>query len=63
MLNRKNAPSLKEIDYIDFIEPNKIALNDIVSFYHVPQVANETARFDLYFDAGNAQSKEEHLHL
>jgi len=57
MLNRKNAPSLKEIDYIDFIEPNKIALNDIVSFYHVPQVANETARFDLYFDAGKCTIK------
>ncbi len=54
MLNRSNPPPLKPVDRIEFISPKKYHINDHVNLYHMKEVANETARFDLYFDAGKS---------
>jgi predicted Zn-dependent peptidase len=55
MLNRTVQPSLKEIEKIDFVAPEKHAINAHVNLYHMKSVPNETARLDLYFDAGKCK--------
>ena len=57
MVNRLSPPKLKRIDRIEFVSPKKYRISNHVTLYHMKEVANETARFDLYFDAGkNAAS-------
>ncbi len=55
-LNRTEAPALKVIDKIDFVAPAKYAISDLVDLYHMKDVPNETARLDLYFDAGKCRA-------
>ena len=54
MLDRSKPPKLKPIEGIEFISPQKYRINEHVSLYHMKEVTNETARFDLYFDAGKS---------
>lgn len=58
ILNRAHQPALKNIDKIDFIAPEKYRMNDQVSLYHMKEVANETSRIDLYFDAGKCKGSK-----
>ncbi len=55
MPNRTIQPELVAIDAIDFIAPKKYDLSPTVPLYHMKEVQNETARFDLYFDGGNCR--------
>ncbi len=55
MPNRNIQPELVAIDAIDFVAPKKHDLSPTVSLYHMKEVQNETARFDLYFDGGNCR--------
>lgn len=55
MLNRTLQPDLISIDSIEFVAPKQFAISDDVPLYHMSNVPNETARFDLYFDAGNCR--------
>lgn len=55
MLNRTQQPELVAIEAIDFVAPKKYELSPTVPLYHTKDVQNETARFDLYFDAGNCR--------
>ncbi len=55
MINRTQQPQLVDIDGIDFVAPKKRDLSPSVPLYHMKEVPNETARFDLYFDAGNCR--------
>lgn len=55
MLNRSISPSLKAIENIDFVAPEKHVINSYVDLYHMKNVPNETARLDLYFDAGKCR--------
>lgn len=57
MLNRTIPPSLKAIDKINFVAPKKYAVNSCVNMYHMKDVPNETARLDLYFDAGKCRGE------
>jgi predicted Zn-dependent peptidase len=52
MLNRKTAPDLLPIDKIDFINPQIFDISKDVKLFFMKEVPNETARLDLYFDAG-----------
>lgn len=52
MLNRKTAPDLLSIDKIDFINPQIFDISKDVKLFFMKEVPNETARLDLYFDAG-----------
>lgn len=52
MLNRKIAPELLSIDKIDFINPQIFDISKDVKLFFMKEVPNETARLDLYFDAG-----------
>ena len=56
MLNRSKPPQLNPVDRIEFISPKKYRIGKHVHLYHMKEVANETARFDLYFDAGKSAS-------
>ena len=56
-MNRKNAPKTHKTGAISFISPEKIALNKTTPLYWMPDVSNETARIDIYFDAGLRQAK------
>ena len=57
MPNRTLQPNLVSIDSIEFVAPKKYAVSNSVPLYHMSDVPNETARFDLYFDAGNCRDK------
>jgi predicted Zn-dependent peptidase len=52
MLNRTISPELKEIDKIDFVKPQIFDISKDVKLFFMKEVPNETARLDLYFDAG-----------
>lgn len=58
MQNRTQQPELVAIDAIDFTAPKKYDLSPTVPLYHMKEVQNETARFDLYFDAGNCRGNK-----
>ncbi len=58
MLNRTQQPELIAIESIDFVAPKKYDLSPSVPLYHMKEVQNETARFDLYFDAGNCRGEK-----
>ncbi len=58
MLNRTQQPDLIAIESIDFVAPKKYDLSPSVPLYHMKEVQNETARFDLYFDAGNCRGEK-----
>ena len=55
MLDRKNAPSLKAIEKINFISPVKIQLGEHTPFFWMNEVPNETARMDFIFHAGTTR--------
>ncbi len=57
-MDRKIAPRLQEITAIDFVRPEKYDLNNFVHLFHMPKVANETSRVDLYFDAGTIKGSK-----
>jgi len=57
-MDRTQAPALSTITTIDFVAPEIHPINERVNLYHMPHVANDTARFDLYFDAGKMRSKQ-----
>lgn len=57
MLNRKITPELKEIDKIDFIEPKIFDIAKDVKLFFMKEVPNDTARLDLYFDAGTIKGE------
>lgn len=52
MLNRTHTPKLQEIDKIDFVKPQIFDISKEVKLYFMKEVPNETARLDLYFNAG-----------
>ena len=58
MPNRMTQPELVAIDAIEFVAPKKYDLSPTVPLYHMKEVQNETARFDLYFDAGNCRGEK-----
>lgn len=57
MLNRAIQPPLKEIDHIQFVEPVCVDITSQVKLFHMKSVPDETARLDLYFDAGKCREK------
>ena len=57
MLNRTQAPEIHAIDRIDFVAPEKHHISKTCVFFHMKDVPNDTARFDLYFNAGKCHSK------
>ncbi|GAB5418396.1 MAG: pitrilysin family protein [Crocinitomicaceae bacterium] len=57
-MDRTQAPALSAITAIDFVAPNIIPINKHVNLYHMPHVPNDTARFDLYFDAGKIRNQQ-----
>lgn len=56
MLNRTIQPDLQSINKIDFVKPTIYDITPDVKLFFMKDVANETTRFDLYFDAGNIRS-------
>ncbi len=58
MLNRTKAPDLKPIDHIDFVKPQIFDITSEVKLFFMKDVPNETARLDLYFDAGNIRGEK-----
>ena len=56
MLNRTIQPDLQSIERIDFVKPIIYDITSEVKLFFMKDVANETTRFDLYFDAGNIRA-------
>lgn len=57
MINRTIQPSLQPITKIDFVKPKIFDAGGKTKLFCVTNVPNETARFDLYFDAGSIRGK------
>lgn len=56
-LNRLTAPELQAIEHIEFIEPKVYDVTPTCKLICMPEVQNETARLDLFFDAGTIRGK------
>lgn len=56
-MNRRNAPKTRKIGAISFIAPEILQLNNQAKLLWMADVPNETARIDLYFDAGLRKGK------
>lgn len=56
-MNRTKAPKTHKTGAISFISPEKIPLNKTTPLYWMSDVSNETARIDVYFDAGLRKAK------
>jgi zinc protease len=52
MVDRSKQPAINPIQEIEFIRPKIYDVNDHVKLFFVKEVSNETARLELYFDAG-----------
>jgi predicted Zn-dependent peptidase len=52
MINRTTPPAIIEIDKIDFAKPLVFDISSTVKLYSMTEVPNQTARLDLYFNAG-----------
>lgn len=63
MISRSIQPELKAIESIDFVAPKKYNIAEGNPLYHMKSVANETARFDLYFDAGKCRGEKNNASL
>lgn len=57
MINRTIQPALLPITKIDFVKPKVFDAGGKTKLFCVTNVPNETARFDLYFDAGSIRGK------
>lgn len=53
MLNRNQAPELRSIDHIEFVKPQIFDVSPWTKLFFMKEVPNETARVDLYFNAGS----------
>lgn len=59
MIDRKNAPAIKEITSIHFEKPLIFDITKENKLFCMTNVQNETAKFELYFDAGSIHGKTE----
>ncbi|MCR9172919.1 MAG: insulinase family protein [bacterium] len=57
-MDRTQAPALSAITEVNFVSPITFVINKHVNLYHMPYVPNDTARFDLYFDAGKIRNQK-----
>ncbi len=57
MINRSIQPPLLPITKIDFVKPKVFDAGGKTKLFCVTNVPNDTARFDLYFDAGSIRGK------
>lgn len=57
-MDRKKAPKLQPIVSIDFVKPKIFDINSDVKLFFMAEVANETSRVDLYFDAGTIKGEK-----
>jgi len=58
MLNRTIQPELQTVNKIDFVNPSIYDITADVKLFFMKDVPNETARFEIYFDAGNIQGEK-----
>lgn len=58
MTIRTNAPELKPIQAIRFVEPHTFDITASVKLYWMQEVADETVRIEFHFDAGTIRSEE-----
>lgn len=58
MIDRTQAPAVSTITSVEFSAPKTIQISEHTSLFHMAKVPNETARFDLYFDAGKVRGKD-----
>ena len=57
MINRAQQPAINSIESIEFIKPKIYEISNHCKLFCITNVPNETARFDIYFDAGTIRGK------
>jgi len=57
MINRAQQPAINSIDSIEFVKPKIFEISKHCKLFCITDVPNETARFDIYFDAGTIRGK------
>lgn len=55
MLNRTHAPELQTIHSIEFVKPRIFDISETSKLFFMKEVADETSRVDLYFNAGSTK--------
>ncbi len=55
MLNRKLAPELQTVHSIEFVKPRIFDISETSKLFFMKDVADETSRVDLYFNAGSTK--------
>jgi zinc protease len=58
MINRSIAPSIHELESIQFVHPKTFDITSSVFLYWMNEVADETVRLELHFDAGTIRGEE-----
>lgn len=53
MFNRTLAPELRSVHSIDFVKPRIYEISETSKLFFMKEVADETARVDIYFNAGS----------
>jgi len=59
MLNRTVAPKIHSIDSINFEQPHSIDITPYCQLVSITNVQNNTAKFELFFDAGTTKEQVE----
>ncbi len=59
MIDRSIQPEIHSVDTIDFVKPKVFDLTSNTRLFCMTNVPNETAKFELYFDAGTIRGKNE----
>jgi zinc protease len=58
MINRNEAPQINELKAIEFVQPKTFDITPSVFLHWLNEVADETVRLELHFDAGTIRGEE-----
>ena len=52
MIDRKIAPSIRDVEEINFLTPKKVLIDNQLPFYSLENTGSDAVKLDLYFSAG-----------
>ena len=52
MIDRKIAPTIRDVEEINFLTPKKVLIDDQLPFYSLENTGSDAVKLDLYFSAG-----------
>lgn len=58
MINRSEAPELKEVKHISFIQPETVQVSKEVELYWLREVSDEAVKIDFFFEGGSIRGRK-----